>query len=322
MTLGLACGASSSEVCRGAERCDCYPNGTCDDGLACLSNKCVNQNGGAGGTNPTGGTGGTHASGGTTTGPLPTPASPNCTDISLTSGRLTADYVTMFVPVNGSDKQYLAQTNWWHWFQQQTVTVNGLSFTVGNPMGAITPDNSPTGFPSLYIGEYTGHAGKGSNLPKQVSALTSVNTVFVTNANSKGHSNYNATYDVWFTPTSAPLPADQYDPGMGGAYLMVWFFMPTDRQPRGFPETSSHMVPGLSGTWDVWIDHTDPLCVSYVSTTPLEKLDFDLNNFIQDSVSNGYGITSSMYLSIVFAGFEIWGGGDGVQAKAFCANVL
>jgi hypothetical protein len=29
-----------------------------------------------------------------------------------------------------------------------------------------------------------------------------------------------------------------------------------------------------------------------------------------------------MYLSIVFAGFEIWGGGDGLQAKAFCANVL
>jgi hypothetical protein len=58
-----------------------------------------------------------------------------------------------------------------------------------------------------------------------------------------------------------------------------------------------------------------------VSTIPLDSLSFDLNRFIQDSVANGYGITSSMYLSIVFAGFEIWGGGDGLQVKQFCAKV-
>ena len=85
---------------------------------------------------------------------------------------------------------------------------------------------------------------------------------------------------------------------------------------------SRHTVSGLPGTWDVWIDNTDPLCISYVSTSVLEKLDFDLNTFIQDSVGNRYGITSSMFLSIVFAGFEIWGGGNGLQTKAFCANVL
>ncbi len=28
-----------------------------------------------------------------------------------------------------------------------------------------------------------------------------------------------------------------------------------------------------------------------------------------------------MYLSIIFAGFEVWGGGDGLQVKQFCANV-
>ena len=59
-----------------------------------------------------------------------------------------------------------------------------------------------------------------------------------------------------------------------------------------------------------------------MSTTTLEKLDFDLNGFIKDSVSKGYGITNSMYLSVVFGGFEVWGGGDGLQVEAFCANVL
>jgi hypothetical protein len=28
-----------------------------------------------------------------------------------------------------------------------------------------------------------------------------------------------------------------------------------------------------------------------------------------------------MYLNIVFAGFEIWGGNDGLQVKQFCASV-
>jgi hypothetical protein len=32
-------------------------------------------------------------------------------------------------------------------------------------------------------------------------------------------------------------------------------------------------------------------------------------------------LTSSMYLGIVFAGFEIWGGGDDLQIKQFCALV-
>jgi hypothetical protein len=179
----------------------------------------------------------------------------------------------------------------------------------------------PMGYPSFFIGSYAGHTPTGSNLPKQVSALSNVYTSFSTNASSKGYSNYNAAYDVWFTSTGSPLPAYQYDPGPGGAYLMVWLFKPTDRQPRGINAYPGQAVRGLPGTWNVWIDYTNPPCISYVSTTPLDKLDFDLNNVIQDSVTKGYGITSSMYLSIIFAGFEIWGGADGIQAKAFCANV-
>jgi hypothetical protein len=83
-------------------------------------------------------------------------------------------------------------------------------------------------------------------------------------------------------------------------------------------------VAGVPGTWDVWVDPvrgTSPPCISYVSSEPVDSLVFDLNAFIQDSVTNAYGVTSSMYLSIVFAGFEIWGGGDGVSARRFCAKV-
>ena len=82
-------------------------------------------------------------------------------------------------------------------------------------------------------------------------------------------------------------------------------------------------MTGIPGTWDVWVDTptAGPPCISYVSTTPRDSLSFDLNAFIQDSVQNAYGITSSMYLSIIFAGFEIWGGGDGIEVNRFCARV-
>jgi hypothetical protein len=58
-----------------------------------------------------------------------------------------------------------------------------------------------------------------------------------------------------------------------------------------------------------------------VSTTPLDGLEFDLDDFIKDAVAKSYGLTSSMYLSIVFGGFEIWGESDGIQLSQFCATV-
>jgi hypothetical protein len=36
-------------------------------------------------------------------------------------------------------------------------------------------------------------------------------------------------------------------------------------------------------------------------------------------VKNNLGVTTSPYLSIIFAGFEVWGGG--LQLKQLCANV-
>jgi hypothetical protein len=286
--------------------------------------------GSAGGTVATGGiggaggsAGGTVSTGGTSLGPAPgPPPSPNCTDVASVQSTLTTLNGALSVPVWGLNKTYVAQANWWNVFNQETVTVDGLSLSVTNPAGATSSNNNPMGYPSFFIGSYAGRTTKGSNLPKQVSALTNVYTILSTNAISKGTNNYNVAYDVWFTSTGTPLTTAQSNPGVGGAYLMVWFFKPTNRQPRGSNAHPGQMVSGLPGTWDVWIDSANPRCVSYVSTTTLEKLDYDLNDFIKDAVAKGYGITNSMYLSVVFGGFEIWGGGDGLQAKAFCANVL
>jgi hypothetical protein len=48
--LFAGCGSSKPAACVGAERCDCYPNHTCDNGLTCMSNICVSTTpGGSGG---------------------------------------------------------------------------------------------------------------------------------------------------------------------------------------------------------------------------------------------------------------------------------
>jgi hypothetical protein len=287
---------------------------------------------GSGGSTSTGGTssggtgtGGTTAAGGTT-------ATVDCTDASTKTYNFTKQYEDGSIAVTGSTKTYYTMTNWWHKFGGQTVTINGLSMKLGNPQSASVPasDGDPMGFPSIFIGTYQNKATVGSNLPKKVSDIASVPTIFNTNSSSVDTSNLNATYDVWFTATSAPLSSTMANnPGKGGAYLMVWLFKPEQRQPRGgsgqatgaSPNYPATTVSGVPGKWDVWVDPSDPLCISYVASDPIDGLTFDLNNFIQDSVTKQYGITTSMYLSIIFAGFEVWAGGDGLQCKQFCARV-
>jgi len=247
----------------------------------------------------------------------------NCADTSGVITTLTGQYNGATISVTGATKTYQATTNWWHKYVDQTVKLDGIGYTVGNPNNVNVPqtDGAPIGYPTIFVGTYAGSTTKGSNLPKKVSDLTNVYTVYESNSLSLDHSNFNAAYDVWLTANGTPLPQTQYSPGAGGAFLMVWMFKPAQRQPRGKNAYPAHTVTGVDGTWDVWVDSSNPPCISYVSTTPRESLAYDLNNFIQDSVTNKYGVTSDMYLSIVFGGFEIWGGGDGLQLKDFCVDV-
>ncbi|MBV9950104.1 MAG: hypothetical protein JOZ69_24905 [Myxococcales bacterium] len=254
---------------------------------------------------------------------MPPNTTVDCLDVSSDTITLSARYDQIEVSA-GPNKSYWAITNWWHQFSTQAEDLNGLSMTFHNPdnSAVMAGDNNPMGFPSMFVGSYGGHTTAGSNLPKQVSALTSVPTIYETNNSTLGsNANHNATYDVWFTQSADPLPQSAVSPGMGGAYLMVWMFQPTNRQPRGRNAHPNVTIPNVQGTWDVWIDTTNPPCISYVSHTPIDGLQYDLNDFIKDSVGNSYGVTSSMYLSVVFGGFEIWGNSDGLSVKRYCVNV-
>jgi hypothetical protein len=243
-----------------------------------------------------------------------------CTDTSTFSTTVTGQYGYATVTTTSS-KTYQFQSNWWDAYGGESEAVSGLGFTVNGVSGSST--QNPLGFPSLFIGSYAGHTTTGSNLPKAVSALTSIPTIYHYKDNLSKAS-HNAAYDVWFTASGAPLSSGASNPGTGGAYLMVWMFDPSNQYPRGTAEYNNHPV-GAWGNFNVWLDRTtspSPPCVTYVAYSPQTTgMEFDLNDFIHDAVTNGYIITNSMYLSIVFGGFEIWSSNSGIELTQLCIDV-
>jgi len=112
-----------------------------------------------------------------------------------------------------------------------------------------------------------------------------------------------------------------------GGFLMVWLHKPKDAQPIGKVLYPAVTIPGVSGTWDVWIGMNGRVpCTSYVRTEDTLSLSYDLNDFIKDAVSNRTNngtpvLQNSWYLTNIFSGFEIWRGGVNLETTSFCAVV-
>lgn len=304
----------------GYEACGtvCVAVGTCPTGCmagyeACGSN-CVPA-----GTCGTGG-GGTPGTGGTPTGGMPI-VQVTCNDSSGTTGALTTAYGSASLAANGG-KSYYIHANWWGGYDSQRIQYTGLSFGV-NTNTPNDGDSTPAGYPSIYIGSYQGRSTSGSNLPKQVAALTSVPTSFQTNTQSLDTSGFNAAYDVWFTASGSPLANNATSPGAGGAFLMVWLYKPANFKPLGGTSSGARAVPGVPGTWDVFRGTNGGVpCVSYVANPAIGGIETDLKLFIDDAVANNLGVTSNQYLSVIFGGFEIWYGAQNASVNKFCAQVL
>ena len=241
-----------------------------------------------------------------------------CDDTSNASGTMTGEYTRTTIPTTSGSKSYILQSNWWSNYAGQTEAYSGLSFTLDGK-GTYQSPSIPLGYPSFYIGSYQTNASVGSNLPKLVSSLTKVPTAFKWSGSSSV-SRFNASYDVWFSASSSVITGS--NPGGGGAYLMVWMFKPSDQQPRGDIRDAAVTIPGTSGTWTAWYDASgDAPCVSYVANSKLSEISFDLNEFIKNAITRGWGVKNSQYLSIIFGGFEIWEGHNGLKLDKFCAQV-
>jgi hypothetical protein len=250
----------------------------------------------------------------------------DCTPGVLTpSGTLLGPYGSRHV--SADERDYFLQVNEWNATAAQELTYGGdFHFKVTTQMASVPTTGGPTGFPSMFIGANSNHETTDSNLPKAVSALTTVPTAWIWNDNGTladaTANSYNATYDVWFSTNAGGEPSAF---GPSGGFLMVWLHKPADAQPIGSVSAANRgvTIPGVPGTWDVWIGPNGSRpCISYVATQTTPSLSFDLNAFIRDAVNNRPNtIQAGWYLTNVFTGFEIWRGGVDLESTGFCAVV-
>jgi hypothetical protein len=234
------------------------------------------------------------------------------------------------VKVKKDGHSYIIQNNNWGnpGGSYQTLTYKDNSFKVTASTGS--GNSAPASFPSIFIGANGDTQGgtysttSDDHLPKQVSAITSVNTTF---KYALGSGQMNAAFDIWFA--SSP-PTACYGDGISG-FIMLWFHKPSNFMPIG---TAGPTVNIGNHAWTVWtgqrggtgpsngtcsVQNSSAPVVSYVANSEFTDWSGDLKPFFTDAASRG--ISSSWYLTDVFGGFEIWNGGTGAQVNEFTAVV-
>jgi hypothetical protein len=244
------------------------------------------------------------------------------------------------VVADANGRKYIVQNNAWGATSSngsQLINYTNNGFTIAR-QSAPSNGNVPVSFPSIFIGANGYQGGDGSlstritdRLPRRISQINSIPTRFAHNATN---GDYNATYDVWFADQA---PVGEYETATG-AFLMVWTYKPRDRNAIGRVVDDSVDIGGQ--TWqlvagprseggDSNAADADSPVISYIKQgAALTDYAFDLNDFIQDAVQrsqdgqlNGLQFSSELFLTDVFAGFEIWNGGSNLSVNAFTVDV-
>ncbi|MES1206518.1 MAG: hypothetical protein ABUS79_11325 [Pseudomonadota bacterium] len=238
------------------------------------------------------------------------------------SGSLSDQFGTAHV---GCPKDYMVQNNDWGVSSaSQTITYGpGTKFKV-TKQGGSGANGAPASYPDVFIGAHSNLSTTGSGLPLAVSSITATGVQTSWTYNDAGVSgSYNAAYDVWF---STGAGGDPSSPTPSGGYLMVWYYKPSDNQPVG--ATIPNGTVTINGKqFNIWYgtNNGKPV-VSYVAQQKINSWTFPLGAFIKDAVGRTCSgsttcLGSSWYLTNVFAGFEIWNGGVGLQTTDFGVNV-
>ncbi len=245
------------------------------------------------------------------------------------------------VVVGRDGRSYVINNNAWGANSSdgsQQLRYLGNSFEILRQTAGGTGDGAPASFPSIFIGANGATSGVNGgstsgqdNLPIRVSDINTLPTTFNISGNMGDN---NAAYDVWFAATQ---PNGAYDTAQS-AFLMVWTHKPAQRNPIGTNNQAfqtGQTVAGVAGTWDLWVgrrggngpDANNPV-INYVAPGTVRNFSADLNLFIQDAVArsgsgrlNGFTFSDQLFLTDVFAGFEIWGGGAGLRVDEFTAAV-
>ncbi len=204
--------------------------------------------------------------------------------------------------------RYIVQNNRWGTSAEQCINVTGTGFSIVSQQGSAATNGAPLAYPSVYYGCHYTNCSPGTNLPIQVSQISSA-TSSIDYTYTSG--TYNASYDIWLDPTPRTN-------GVNAMEIMIWFNRQGPIQPIG-SRTGTTTIGGRS--WEVWTgSNGSNNVISYVAPSPISSWNFSVLDFITD-VRNRGSITSSWYLTSIQAGFEPWSGGVGLAVNSFSATV-
>lgn len=205
--------------------------------------------------------------------------------------------------------RYVVQNNRWGTTAQQCINVTGSGFEITTLNGSSPTNGAPTAYPSVFFGCHYTNCSPGTNLPIQVSqissATSSISYRYVSGAT------YNASYDIWLDPSPKRDGVNQME-------IMIWLNRQGPIQPIGSVVGTTNLA---GRTWEVWRGNNGGNnVISYVAPSAISSLNFSVLDFIND-VRNRGAITNSWYLTSIQAGFEPWQGGVGLAVTSFSAAV-
>ena len=205
--------------------------------------------------------------------------------------------------------RYVVMNNRWGTSAQQCINVTSTGFSIASQQGTGSTSGAPVSYPAVYYGCHYTNCSPGTNLPLQVSAISSATSSI--SYNFVSGATYDAAYDIWLDPSPKKDGVNQQE-------IMIWFNRQGSIQPIG-SVVGNATIGGRS--WEVWRgSNGSNAVVSYVAPSPISSWSFSVLDFIND-VKNRGAITSSWYLTSIQAGFEPWIGGAGLAVTAFSAAV-
>ncbi|HYN94451.1 MAG TPA: cellulose binding domain-containing protein [Pilimelia sp.] len=205
--------------------------------------------------------------------------------------------------------RYVVMNNRWGTSAQHCINVTDTGFQILQQQGSNPTNGGPVSYPAVFAGCHYTNCSPGTNMPVQVSRITSatssISYTYVNNAV------YNASYDIWLDPTPRTN-------GVSAMEIMIWFNRVGPIQPIGSP-VGSATIGGR--TWEVWRGSNGANnVISYVAPSAIPSWNFSVLDFIRDTQNRG-AITSSWYLTSIQAGFEPWQNGAGLAVNSFSAAV-
>lgn len=205
--------------------------------------------------------------------------------------------------------KYVVQNNRWGTSEAQCINVTSSGFQLTTADGSVPTNGAPKAYPSVYNGCHYTNCSPGTNLPAQLSGIssapTSISYTYVNNAV------FDAAYDIWLDPTPKT-------DGVNKTEIMVWFNHVGSVQPVG-SKVGTANVAGRS--WDVWTGNNGGNdVISFVAPSAISSWSFDVKAFANETISRGMA-QSNWYLTSVQAGFEPWQNGAGLAVTNFSSSV-